>query len=127
MAEKSPRLAKYESVAQNIASQIVQGRYPQGYRLHGRSTLASLYKVSPETIRKAMAILAEHGVVEIKHGSGVKVVSQKLASEYLESKQKTEHADLIIDRLNRLLQEQRKRTDAIAEALQELAAVVRRD
>ena len=114
MAEKSPRLAKYESVAQNIASQIVQGRYPQGYRLHGRSTLASLYKVSPETIRKAMAILAEHGVVEIKHGSGVKVVSQKLA-------------DLIIDRLNRLLQEQKKRTDAITEALQELAAVVRRD
>ena len=50
----SERMARYESVALAIAEQIVKGTYLPGSRLHGRSTLAGLYRVSPETIRRAI-------------------------------------------------------------------------
>ncbi len=127
MAVQAERIPKYESVALNIASQIVQGRYPPGYRLHGRSTLASLYKVSPETIRKAMALLHEHGVVDVKHGSGVQVLSQGKAEEYLASQKQTHEADVIIEQLERAIKAQKRNTEKMEQSLRELASLVRRD
>ena len=76
-AEMVPRVgrrAKYESVAISIADQVAKGIYVINERLRGRSTLASLYKVSPETIRRAMALLEAHGVVKVTQGSGIRVL-----------------------------------------------------
>lgn len=127
MAIHAERIPKYESVALNIASQIVQGRYPPGYRLHGRSTLASLYKVSPETIRKAMALLHQHGVVDVKHGSGVQVLSQSKAEEYMQSQRQSREADEIIERLEQAIKNQKKVTEDMEQGLRVLASLIRRD
>ncbi len=125
--DRDQRMPKYESVAMNIASQILQGRYPPGYRLHGRSTLASLYKVSPETIRKAMALLHQHGVVDIKHGSGVQVLSQDAARDYLQSSEEHQELDAIIEDLAALIKQQRVLTERMEHSLRELAAFIRRE
>ncbi len=63
---KDPRIVKpvYHQIAVDIAAKIVNGRYKEGERLHGRSTLASQYNVSPETIRKAVFLLQDMGIVK---------------------------------------------------------------
>jgi len=60
------KMASYQKIALSIAQDIVDGKYAVGEKLSGRSTLASRYKVSSETIRKAMAVLQDVQVVSIK-------------------------------------------------------------
>lgn len=74
---------RYEEIAMDLAQQIVDGRLREGERILGRSSLAARYKVSPETIRRAVAILQAHGVVQALPGSGVRIASRSLAAEYL--------------------------------------------
>ncbi len=76
-------LSRYEKIANDIAHKVADGVYPEGEKLRGRSTLAGLYKVSPETMRKAFALLASQQVVEVRHGSGVFVVSAQNARDFL--------------------------------------------
>lgn len=77
--------ARYEGIAQDLARRIAANELQEGARLLGRSSLAGTYQVSPETIRRAVAILHEHGVVQAVAGSGIRVLSRIAAQEYLES------------------------------------------
>ena len=61
-ASSSPR---YEKIALDIANAIYKGQYEEGEKIYGRSTLAGTYNVSPETIRRAIKILEDVGVVII--------------------------------------------------------------
>ena len=77
-------LSKYSQIALDLAHKIVQGELSVGERIYGRSTLASLYHVSPETIRRSLTLLAEAGVVRVTQGSGVTILSKDLAYEFIE-------------------------------------------
>jgi K+/H+ antiporter YhaU regulatory subunit KhtT len=77
--------ARYDEIAQDLAQRIAQGELAEGTRVLGRSSLAGTYQVSPETIRRAVAILHERGIVQSVAGSGIRVVSRYAAIEYLES------------------------------------------
>ncbi|HYF91495.1 MAG TPA: TrkA C-terminal domain-containing protein [Symbiobacteriaceae bacterium] len=77
--------ARYEEIAFDLAKRIVQGELPEGTRVLGRSSLAGTYQVSPETIRRAVAILHERSIVQSVAGSGIRVLSRMAASEYLNS------------------------------------------
>ncbi len=77
--------AVYVKIAQDITDKIVSGEFPEGSILKGRSLLASLYNVSPETIRKAIQLLANEKILFVKHGVGVFVDSQVKAIKYKES------------------------------------------
>lgn len=77
--------ARYEEIAQDIARRIVQGDIAEGTRVLGRSSLAGMYQVSPETIRRAIAVLHERSIVQSVAGSGVRVISANAAAAYLES------------------------------------------
>ena len=68
-------LAQYERIAIDIASRIAEGKIIEGQKLSGRTQLSSEYRVSPETIRKAMALLSDMSVVKVKEKSGVTVIS----------------------------------------------------
>ena len=61
----------YSQVALDLAAKIAAGEYAEGMRLSGRSTLASHYGVSPETIRRAVYLLKDMDVLEITKGSGI--------------------------------------------------------
>jgi DNA-binding GntR family transcriptional regulator len=76
--------ARYIKIAQDICSRIVSGEYAEGSILKGRSVLASFYNVSPETIRKSINLLAREGIVEIKRGVGIFVVSALHAQQFEE-------------------------------------------
>lgn len=79
--------ARYEEIAQDLAQRIADGDLAEGSRVLGRSALAGQYQVSPETIRRAVAILAERSIVQSVAGSGIRVLSRYAALEYLDSQQ----------------------------------------
>ncbi|HYG58916.1 MAG TPA: TrkA C-terminal domain-containing protein [Symbiobacteriaceae bacterium] len=76
---------RYEEIAQDLAGRIARGELAEGTKVLGRSSLAGQYQVSPETIRRAVAILTERGIVQPVTGSGIRVISRFAASEYLDS------------------------------------------
>jgi K+/H+ antiporter YhaU regulatory subunit KhtT len=70
-------------VARDIAAEIAKEERPAGDAIPGMSILASKYGVSPETIRRAVSILAGRGVVEVKPQSRTKVKSVAKARQYI--------------------------------------------
>ena len=81
--EKITATAQYLHIARDLAARIAKGEFPEGGKLFGRSMLASEYSVSPETIRRALRLLADMKVVEIKAQSGAKVLSTDNAKRYI--------------------------------------------
>ena len=96
-------LAQYERIAIDIASRIAEGKINEGQKLSGRTQLSSEYRVSPETIRKAVALLSDMRVVRVKEKSGVTVVSADSARRYLELSRGRGSRRELYDRLQKYL------------------------
>ncbi len=75
MSEEYVTKPVYQKIAIDIANRIVGGDFSIGDKLYGRSSLASHYNVSPETIRRAIILLNEMDIVEVTKGSGITVKS----------------------------------------------------
>lgn len=84
--------AQYLQIALDLARRITKGELPEGSRIYGRSVMASEYNVSPETIRRALRLLADMKVVEVKPQSGAMVLSADSARRYIENFE--ENADI---------------------------------
>lgn len=118
--------SRYEEIAVDIARKILSREYREGDRLLGRSHLAGTYKVSPETIRRAIAILHDRGIVRAIPGSGIRVVSRQLAADYLEGLQTRSAIVEMQAELSELLAQRRKLDDRIEETGSKLAALAGR-
>lgn len=77
--------SQYLQIALDIAQRIAKGELAEGSMIYGRSVMASEYNVSPETIRRALRLLADMKVVEVKPQSGVKVLSVDNARRYIDN------------------------------------------
>ena len=78
-------LAQYMRIAAGLASRIAAGEFPEEARLPGKSTLSGEYGVSQETVRKAIRLLADMGILQVKEGRGSVVLSRDAAQQYLET------------------------------------------
>jgi len=76
---------QYLMIARDIARRITDNEWTENQMISGRSLLSSEYKVSPETIRRALALLADMKVVYVKKNSGVNILSKDNAKRYLSS------------------------------------------
>ena len=103
MAEEM--LPQYLRVAMNIASRIALGEYPESKKLTGRSTLSSEYSVSPETVRKALRLLADMGIVQVQEGKSTIVISREQARNYLENLQTREEQAEMKERFRQIFKE----------------------
>lgn len=72
-----------------MAEKIANGWYQVGEKINARSTLASKYNVSPETARKAVNMLTDLGIVNIRQGSGTYVASREKAQLFIDRYQNT--------------------------------------
>ncbi len=81
--EQKVQIPAYEKIAIDLAHRIYDGTLKTGDKLYGRSVLAGEYHVSPETIRRAMKILEDVGIVESTKGSGTVVISKEKALHYI--------------------------------------------
>ncbi len=80
-------LPQYQRIAYDIAARVASSEIPVKKKMSGRSLLASEYGVSPETIRRALKLLSDMKVVEIRAGSGVFALSAESARQYVKSRE----------------------------------------
>lgn len=73
----------YAQIALDIALRIAKGELKENTKVYGRSIMSSEYGVSPETIRRAMKLLEDMHIVDIKKNSGAFVLSAENAKEYV--------------------------------------------
>jgi GntR family transcriptional regulator len=75
MAALEPR-PLYEQLADDIAEQIARGELAPGQRLPGEPYLQQTHGVSRGTVRHAVAVLRDRGLVVTHAGKGTFVVDQ---------------------------------------------------
>ncbi len=97
--------SQYLQIALDIARRIAKGELPEGQRVYGRSVMASEYNVSPETIRRALRLLSDMKVVEVKPQSGVVVLSADSARRYIENFEESADVRALRQQLKDLLAE----------------------
>jgi GntR family phosphonate transport system transcriptional regulator len=71
-------VALWRQVADGIERGIADGTYPSGEKLPGENEIAEIYRVNRHTVRRALAALAERGLVRAERGSGTYVEAAKL-------------------------------------------------
>lgn len=74
---------RYQQIATDIASRIVEGNYKVGEKVYARSSLASQYGVSSETARRAICVLSDLEIVSSTKGSGVTIRSYENAVRFV--------------------------------------------
>ena len=72
-------VALWRQVADGIERGIANGSFAAGEKLPGETEIAETYRVNRHTVRRALAALAERGLVRAERGSGTYVEAQKLA------------------------------------------------
>ncbi len=72
MTETAPPtgLSRYGALAAELRQRIVEGHWPPGSALPAEQRLAAEHGVALGTLRQALGVLAEEGLVERRHGRG---------------------------------------------------------
>ena len=66
-------VALWRQVADGIERGIADGSFAAGEKLPGETEIAETYRVNRHTVRRALATLAERGLVRAERGSGTYV------------------------------------------------------
>ncbi len=119
MFEKAS-LPRYQKIALDIATGIYKGEMKEGQRLHGRSTLAGKYNVSPETIRRAIKLLEDVGVAESSRGSGITILSKENAFVYINTFQNIESVATHKKNLLSLIAQKKQLDEEIIESIDKI-------
>lgn len=107
----------YSKIAQDMARRIYRGEFREGDRIHGRSTLAGEYNVSPETIRRAMSLLEDMEIIKVNHGSGIYVKSRDNAGKYIDSFKNKEYISELKTEIKSLVEEKQQIEKRINETM----------
>ncbi len=105
----------YWQIALDIALRIARGDLAENTKIYGRSVMSSEYGVSPETIRRAVKLLEDMDIVEVKQNSGVTVLSAEKAREYVERSGRQNDIRTLPKKLSELLSSQLNINEQIAE------------
>lgn len=100
----------YKQIALDVANRIYHGSINEGEKIHGRSTLAGEYNVSPETIRRSIKLLEDMEVLTVSKGSGITVLSKDKAYSFIERFQEVESLGTMKNKLEELI-DKRKEID----------------
>ena len=79
MQDAASGVALWRQVADGIERGIANGTFAPGEKLPGETEIADTYRVNRHTVRRALATLAERGLVRAERGSGTYVEAQRLA------------------------------------------------
>ncbi|WP_421702139.1 phosphonate metabolism transcriptional regulator PhnF [Aliiroseovarius sp.] len=71
-----PRTPVWKSIARALSGDIAEGRYAPGDKLPTEAELSSRFGVNRHTLRRAIADMAERGLVQSRRGSGVFVLAE---------------------------------------------------
>jgi len=105
-------VTSYQSIALDIAKRIINNEFIAGDKISGRTLLAGQYEVSPETVRKAVAILKEANVVAVSQGKEIVVLPAEQARHFIEHHKEMASAYSLKQELEILL-EKKEETDKL--------------
>lgn len=86
MQDTPSGVALWRQVADGIERGIADGRFVAGEKLPGEIEIAETYRVNRHTVRRALATLAERGIVRAERGSGTYVESHRRLAYPLRSR-----------------------------------------
>jgi K+/H+ antiporter YhaU regulatory subunit KhtT len=110
---KNGKTSTYRNIALDIANKIVKGELKVKDRISGRSTLASMYNVSPETVRRALALLEDMEVLVSNIGSGVEILSVSAAEKFIEKFKNSEYISTVKEDIIKIIDKKRKLDDEL--------------
>lgn len=76
-SEGASSLKKYVQIFQDLESKILSQSYPPGDYLPTEFTLSQTYKASRDTIRKALKLLTDAGLIQKQHGRGSQITNRQ--------------------------------------------------
>lgn len=68
----------FQSIARALRSDMAEGAYPSGRKLPTEAELAARFGVNRHTVRHALRVLAEEGLVQSRRGSGTRVIGRPI-------------------------------------------------
>ena len=80
--KKMKNAPAYVKVYSRLKNEINKGTYPVGGFLPKECELEKIYQVSRTTVRNAVKILVQEGLVEVRQGSGTRVLNHKAIQNY---------------------------------------------
>jgi GntR family transcriptional regulator, transcriptional repressor for pyruvate dehydrogenase complex len=83
-----------DQVIERVRALVADGTYRVGDRLPPEGELCRLFGVGRSTIREAMRVLANRGLVDIRHGEGTFVASRALNESFEERLERAELEDI---------------------------------
>lgn len=104
---------RYIRIAIDIANRIITEELKEKQKIKGRSTLAGEYNVSPETIRRSMALLSDLEVVEVLPNSGIIIKSKEKAHDFISKFSSKENISTLRINIKNLIEERNKINDEI--------------
>lgn len=113
-------IAKYEKIAVDIAYSICHGEWAEGTLVKGRSTLSGKYSVSPETIRRAVKLLEDSGVVEVLDKKGLLIKSVSAAEDFINDHQAEDRIMTLRDDVKSLFAQKKAIDQQLEETLDDL-------
>lgn len=73
-------MKKYETIVKEIKEKIFSNEYQAGQVLPSENDLVELYGVSRSTVRQALKILSDSGLIQRRHGYGSTVIDRNILS-----------------------------------------------
>jgi K+/H+ antiporter YhaU regulatory subunit KhtT len=113
-------IPRYQQIATDIASKIVEGHYKVGEKIYARSSLASQYGVSSETARRAICVLDDLDIVDTTKGSGVTIKSYENAIKFIKQYDNLQTIDSLRKNIMESVNRQKKELDFFSGMLTEL-------
>lgn len=124
--KKKVALPRYQQIAVAIAERIVENRYQVGQKIHARSTLASNFNVSPETARKAINVLVDLEIMDVRHGSGAYIASKEKAQAFVEQYQDVQSIQEIRQDILDSVERQQQELDNFSDLLNTLVQLTKK-
>lgn len=118
--------SRYQIIAADLASKIVDREYEVGQKLYARSSLASKYGVSSETARRAIAVLQDLGIVQATKGSGVFIKSYEEAAKFVHQLKDVQSVNEIQNDIFDSISKQRNELERLESLSQELVSRTKR-
>jgi GntR family transcriptional regulator, transcriptional repressor for pyruvate dehydrogenase complex len=82
MQSEIKRSGLAEQVISRIRALVAEGTFPVGGRIPSEAELSVLFGVGRSTIREAVRVLADRGLIEVRHGEGTFVVSKTVRESF---------------------------------------------
>jgi K+/H+ antiporter YhaU regulatory subunit KhtT len=115
--DKEDKVPKYEKIALDIAYSIANGEWKEGEMVTGRSTLSGKYSVSPETIRRSLALLEELQVITVIEKRGVLIKSKEAANTFIKEYQSKDRILSMREEIAKLMEQKKAIEESVMERL----------